>query len=1108
MTKSKTAKPSAKRSSKPKRQPSVDAVRASIVHPTLIDAFDTDWYYPWTLPDEARKEKCVQRAIKEGWAEWIESAEDLEAVRNGYVFDLSRDKQGKPIYWHKGQWMRYQGTGASRKLVVIYGNEESFVGYCGAGDHFCRFAESVMCHTKGEIQGKPYRFMHWQRKLVMTTFGWVNVVKNSDGNTVKHRRFREVLVEIPKKNAKALSLTELIPTPCGWKRIKDLQVGDELFDKRGQVCRVTHLHPVIRDPDTFKITFSNGQTVVCNGEHEWVTESLLTPNPMVGKRSGCPQRTGAYYHERVVSTYDIIKTLKTSQGAASHRLILHSGIECPERQLEVDPYFVGLWLGDGTTARAEITCAKDDYSHVLAMAQQCGFVVRSQLINSGGALNTNFDFHGNFSNRPPHKLKAALTRIGVLNDKHIPDEYLRASKQQRLRLLQGLMDSDGTINKNGKCLSFTTIMPGLADSVLELVSSLGIKAVLSKRTNRCQTGATCEAYKVQFHAFRDEHEVFTLPRKLNRMRIKSDLQMRTARSRHVHIKNVERIPPVDTRCITVDSPDGTFLFGHTMLPTHNSDLASIVAVYLVRADGVAKSYVYGCASDRKQAGIVYKESMNYVNASEFLREELQVVESKQKIVHIESGSFYEVVSADAYRNDGYDALGVIFDELHRQPNRKLLTVMKRSGRARPGKHLRFVTTTYGETLKGVWGEEHQKAKDQLAGRKSNYRRLVMIASAEPITVVATESVPAKSTRIPVWRLEQPVECGQVLTFDLSTGGTVSVTLTARAKRFQSFIECQPLDRPLAEFSEAEANKEWRDDAAIRRANPSVDIVFPIEDIREDLRDSVGPEAEAEAKQLSLNIISGGGRRAISGAVWQANGRHRVLMSSLLGQRCFGGGDFSFSNDLTAFWLAFPNWSHNVKYAKAVDPLIRLVGLVWVPEEGIENREEKEEIPYRAYAEAPYIGEFGYVRICPGASIDYAMVGRDIIEFCSRFKVQAIGFDPAFSQFIVEPYLLPAGLKCIVHRTGMLSMAPATKRFEELLLKKRLAHGNHPMLDHAVLGAMYRRDVQGNKMFCKDKSLTRIDPLASATMATGWACDPPVELKNSGAWSGKGTGAFG
>jgi phage terminase large subunit-like protein len=739
---SRTRKPAnAKRTSKPKRQPSVDAVRASIVHPALIDAFDADWYYPWKLPDDARKEKCVQRAIKEGWAEWIETEEDLQAVRAGYVFDLSRDKQGQPIYWHKGQWMRYQGTGASRKLVAIYGNEESFVGYCGTGDHFCRFAESVMCHTKGEIQGKPYRFMHWQRKLVMTTFGWVNVVKNSDGNTVKHRRFREVLVEIPKKNAK-------------------------------------------------------------------------------------------------------------------------------------------------------------------------------------------------------------------------------------------------------------------------------------------------------------------------------------------------------------------------------SDLASIVAVYLVRADGVAKSYVYGCASDRKQAGIVYKESMNYVNASEFLREELQIVESKQKIVHIESGSFYEVVSADAYRNDGYDALGVIFDELHRQPNRKLLTVMKRSGRARPGKHLRFVTTTYGETLKGVWGEEHQKAKDQLAGRKSNYRRLVMIASAEPITVVATESAPAKATRIPVWRLEQPVECGQVLTFDLSTGGTVNVTLTARAKRFQSFIECQPLDRPLAEFSEAEANKEWRDDAAIRRANPSVDIVFPIEDIREDLRESVGPEAEAEAKQLSLNIISGGGRRAISGAVWQANGRHRVLMSSLLGQRCFGGGDFSFSNDLTAFWLAFPNWSHNVKYAKAVDPLIRLVGLVWVPEEGIENREEKEEIPYRAYAEAPYIGEFGYVRICPGASIDYAMVGRDIIEFCSRFKVQAIGFDPAFSQFIVEPYLLPAGLKCIVHRTGMLSMAPATKRFEELLLKKRLAHGNHPMLDHAVLGAMYRRDVQGNKMFCKDKSLTRIDPLASATMATGWACDPPVELKNSGAWSGKGTGAFG
>ncbi len=107
--------------SKPISDRSPERVRASIVHPTLIDAFDVDWYYPWTLPEEAKKEKCVQRAIKEGWAEWIESPEDLEAVRMGYVFDLSRDKQGKPIYWHKGQWMRYQGSGKNRRLVAIQG---------------------------------------------------------------------------------------------------------------------------------------------------------------------------------------------------------------------------------------------------------------------------------------------------------------------------------------------------------------------------------------------------------------------------------------------------------------------------------------------------------------------------------------------------------------------------------------------------------------------------------------------------------------------------------------------------------------------------------------------------------------------------------------------------------------------------------------------------------------------------------------------------------------------------------------------------------------------------------------------------------------------------
>ena len=89
------------------------------------------------------------------------------------------------------------------------------------------------------------------------------------------------------------------------------------------------------------------------------------------------------------------------------------------------------------------------------------------------------------------------------------------------------------------------------------------------------------------------------------------------------------------------------------------------------------------------------------------------------------------------------------------------------------------------------------------------------------------------------------------------------------------------------------------------------------------------------------------------------------------------------------------------------------------------------------------------------------------------------------------------------------MGPPTIRFQELLKRGLIAHGSHPLLDEAVNGAvLHRPDKAGNRYPSKEKSTSRIDPLISAIMAVGWACDPPVELKNSGAWQGKGTGAFG
>jgi phage terminase large subunit-like protein len=1103
-----------------------EAALKIIVHPALAEAFDADWYYPWPVeewPREDCEHPAVQPAIAEGWSEWIECQADLEAVKQGYVYDLSRDRNGQPVYWFHGSWCRWEAVGGGKRqlikipLELAEREEDPEVVYFGRGDIACRFVEVFFHYTKESMASDPgelYRLIHWQRKLLLTVFGWVRHEQDRKGRPIRVRRYRQALVELSKKNGKLLSDDTRIPTPDGWKNHGDLRVGDALFDRHGRPCEVVAVHE--KGVADYEVEFTNGQTIKCSGEHRWVTESLRTTEPSrAGRRDGGRARIGAYLNESARTTLDIARTLKTSQGALSHRVRMQDGIECNEVVLPLSPYALGYWLGDGSSYRADITMAAEVEVEVCSILKSEGLFIRKRS-SDGSKLTLSFDLKPS-KIRDKSALWAALKSLNVDRNKHIPSEYLRAARDQRLSLLQGLMDSDGTISKDGKCCVFVQKSKTLADGFCELLSSLGIKYSTQLKRKKCtNNGAIGSYYMIQFHVFRDEHCCFRLRHKADRLRSRSALQMRTGRSRHVHIKSIRPIEPVVGNCITVSSEDGTYLCGETMIPTHNSDLGSIITILLTRGDNTRKAYVYGVACDKNQAGIVFREAKDYVAGSPFLSSELFVNDSRvdRKISHFATGSFYEVVSADAFRNDGYDAHGVVFDELHQQKNRQLYVIFRRSGQARV-QPLEFVITTYGKTLKGIWGEVHLKAKAQLQERRTKISQYVMIASAEEFPVVIMQNALAGDELLTVRRLEQPIDAGEVIEFESSqAGGNIKVRTTAVAKRFQRFLEVEPIASDIPLYSEGIANQNPlapdRLDHAIRRANPSVDIVTSHERIKEEIMDAEGPQGEAEAKRFNLNIIAGDGNLWLSGAAWMACGRQRILMSSLLKQRCFGGLDISQINDLTAFWLAFPNWKHGVKFGKVRTPLVKLIGLVWVPSEEIEKREEVEEIPYRALAQQRYIGRFGPVRICEGSTIDYEQVGTEIVELCEYFKCQAIGYDPAYSRFVAEPYLEAAGLKCHPHRQGALSMGPASQRFENMLKKHQISHGHHPVLDLAVEGCVLKTaDAVGNRYPAKDKSLSRIDPIIAAIMANGWACDPPEECLGSGAWSGaKGSGVFG
>lgn len=703
-----------------------------ITNPILKEAYESDWYFPPDLPKEITSHKLYKKAVEEGWHEWIETPLDFEAMKNNYVYDLSRDVDGNPAYWFNGGWVLHDGT-----VVEVY-DEQDHIGYVGKGDHMMRFCETFMYFTKEPLIGQPFRFLPWMRKIVAPLFGWVY-----EGPS-RYRRYQNLYLSVAKKQGK-------------------------------------------------------------------------------------------------------------------------------------------------------------------------------------------------------------------------------------------------------------------------------------------------------------------------------------------------------------------------------SYLLSAISNFMLVGDGTPKAQCYICACDRNQARIIYDEAAHMVKESPQLSSLITVVDSRARLAYVGTGSFLQVLSADAHRNDGIDSSFTAIDEIHRHPNRKLYTVMERAGLARP-QPLMCVITTYGpSTTDGsIWAEIHNEAKAQIAGdRPKSFRSMNVIASAEPITVTAVEDTPKGEKRIRVRRLDQPVDT-QELVFDLSAyegSDNVTVKMTKPAKRFQTYIEVEPIIDNIPRFSEAEANQEWRTLHGVKRANPSADVIFPAQRVLDKAEESRSPEKEAETKQLNFNIVSGSGKRWLSSAVWQACGEMEVQPKGLTGRPAFAGLDFSFGGDLVGFGVAVPKWDISIPFIDVDKPRIDLLTWAWLPDDMIREREEVEQFPYRALAEKPYLLDHsGCVRFCSGRTVDFGQIAREVVEILKNFQTIAVAYDPNFAQFCI-PKLEAEGLTCIAHRQGAVSMAPPCKRFSELVHRRVIAHGNNPLLDRAVEGAtLHPPDKAGNTYLSKGKSKNRIDVLVAQVMAVGWCCSPPVV--QSGAYADSSSGMWG
>jgi len=333
---------------------------------------------------------------------------------------------------------------------------------------------------------------------------------------------------------KGLALDTQIPTVDGWKTMRDLAVGDRIFDGNGQPCQVTEKSEV-HMRRCYRIRFDDGSSVICDDEHLWVTTAGRNSN---GSRCNTAVRT----------TEEIRQTVKL-YGQNQHRVQVAGPLNLPPLDLPIHPYVLGCWLGDGTTKDGRIS--KPD-AELFDRIADCGYTI-------GPPPPSNLKC----PTRTIHGLRVQLRQIGLLGHKIIPPMYLRAGYAQRLELLRGLMDTDGSWNATRHQAVFTTTDKALAHAVRELACSLGQRAIVHS-TTQSGFGVRVEAYQVTFTPVGGLNP-FALSRKADKVHVPTDKF-----SKRRVVVAVEDVPTVPTQCIAVDSPDHTYLCTEAMIPTHNT----------------------------------------------------------------------------------------------------------------------------------------------------------------------------------------------------------------------------------------------------------------------------------------------------------------------------------------------------------------------------------------------------------------------------------------------------------------------------------------------------------------------------------------------------------
>ncbi len=397
---------------------------------------------------------------------------------------------------------------------------------------------------------------------------------------------------------KALPMHAKILTPNGWKLNKDLVIGDKVCSIDGKDSYVTGIFPQ-GFVKTYNVCFSDGRKIECCGNHLWSVES-------------CKFHRNA---RRVLSTLEIKELISTERYKNRISIPLFSGNFGNTKDFTLPPYLLGVLLGDGVLSKG-VVWSKPDIFIKEKIAGMIDYPIRK---------NGDLFVISNAENIFQNKYLIELKNIGLYGkhsyEKFIPDPYLECCREQRIELLNGLLDTDGDVDKNGS-ICYNTTSHELAKGVQKLCWSLGYKCSLSKRQGMLYGVRKRMSYRL-FIAPKNPSECFSLPRKKERCKERKSKPLTI-----VDIKSTDK--HVECQCISVSHEESLYITDD-YIATHNT------AMLLYFAKSAARQGIPVC---------IYSLEMDSISlADRLILSETNIDADRYRNGYISNAEFNEIAEA-------------------------------------------------------------------------------------------------------------------------------------------------------------------------------------------------------------------------------------------------------------------------------------------------------------------------------------------------------------------------------------------------------------------------------------------------------------------------------